>query len=959
MSAQAEDAILNVKINGEQAISTFKDLNTLRREQLTLVKGLKENTPAYDEQAAKLRNLNTQFAVWKQNLYGVNEAMEGATQKTSRFAAAINKVTSADALGARVVSQFSRQIISLGTGFLSMEIGAKAIKAVVEQIQKLDYFTGRLNQGKQNILALNAVQAEADKEAGKQIGTLKILYDTATDVNRSMHDRLVAANALRDEFPTEFQNSTSLAIVNGQLRKSYDELTASIIRQAQSQAASSKIGELAGKKLDNDYQIDKNNSYKEYLEKQAQEEYQQNKKNPNQNFEAIALQQNAQNSNSGINPLTTGITINSAESLLKAKLAAIKKMTDDKNYEPATGNKVIQKTQEFLETYVNTITKGSKSLDDANKLLGPKLENFNHLVTGADDKLQLENIKSALQVKLDALAPNDKQIAVIRAKIEQVEKLEKQYDAKLKGAHGHNEQNEAVSKQKAIDNDLAKLDAERVADTKSANDKEIAEVQAKYNELKQKELEYQVWVAQNKNLTKKQKTTDINASNSTIGKIGDDQDAAVNALKAKQAGDLSKEIQKYQDEQAANYSGNLDKEIAKNKEFYDDLRSKLAANDFEGMIKVETARILSDAKSTYDAKLEQERKYQEEIQQLRDQYAEISDDKETSELAKIKAKYDKDVAMFKDQLDKKLISAKEYQEAIDLLNKIKAAHDEKATEDEQKKIRDTVAEYTQEAANMAFKISQQNRDTDLANTMTKLDKERTAELSNVNLTASQKVAINNKFDEEEAAAKLKKWNADHEAAIANAIINTAVSVTKELDNPPLAIEVGIAGAAQVAEIVAQKAPQFEDGGFIPYGPTHPSGGLNVSDPMGNLVASIEGGEGVLSRATVAANPNLVASLMGSGGQTVNYEKVLAAANTTRSATPRFAAGNDTGIGSFKNSGSSSGNSDIASHIAEMKAVVNQAMQVVMQSDSKPVILSNRVVADNEAKMAEISNAVNA
>jgi hypothetical protein len=50
-------------------------------------------------------------------------------------------------------------------------------------------------------------------------------------------------------------------------------------------------------------------------------------------------------------------------------------------------------------------------------------------------------------------------------------------------------------------------------------------------------------------------------------------------------------------------------------------------------------------------------------------------------------------------------------------------------------------------------------------------------------------------------------------AAIQAAINTAVAVTKLLGTPPLAIAAGIAGAIQVASILAKPIPQYEDGGI--------------------------------------------------------------------------------------------------------------------------------------------------
>jgi len=68
-----------------------------------------------------------------------------------------------------------------------------------------------------------------------------------------------------------------------------------------------------------------------------------------------------------------------------------------------------------------------------------------------------------------------------------------------------------------------------------------------------------------------------------------------------------------------------------------------------------------------------------------------------------------------------------------------------------------------------------------------------------------------KFQRIEAEEKTKQAKIDKAAAIVSSIINTAVEVTKQLANVPLAIAIGIAGAAQTAAIASQPIPTFFEG----------------------------------------------------------------------------------------------------------------------------------------------------
>lgn len=99
-----------------------------------------------------------------------------------------------------------------------------------------------------------------------------------------------------------------------------------------------------------------------------------------------------------------------------------------------------------------------------------------------------------------------------------------------------------------------------------------------------------------------------------------------------------------------------------------------------------------------------------------------------------------------------------------------------------------------------------------------IERERDRELSNRELTDAQKYKINQKFDERVRREKERSWKAEQRAAIAQALINGAIAMTKVSAqtgvlsfafSPLIAAQV----AAQVAVIAAQKMPQFAIGGF--------------------------------------------------------------------------------------------------------------------------------------------------
>jgi hypothetical protein len=73
---QVEDAVVNVVINGEKAISSFRELNQLRREQARLVETLNRNSPEYAQQQRRLEDLNAAHRVWRQEINNSTSAID-------------------------------------------------------------------------------------------------------------------------------------------------------------------------------------------------------------------------------------------------------------------------------------------------------------------------------------------------------------------------------------------------------------------------------------------------------------------------------------------------------------------------------------------------------------------------------------------------------------------------------------------------------------------------------------------------------------------------------------------------------------------------------------------------------------------------------------------------------------------------------------------------------------------
>ena len=117
------------------------------------------------------------------------------------------------------------------------------------------------------------------------------------------------------------------------------------------------------------------------------------------------------------------------------------------------------------------------------------------------------------------------------------------------------------------------------------------------------------------------------------------------------------------------------------------------------------------------------------------------------------------------------------------------------------------------ASSAAFDIWRSKTDARLEYETAALNKQMEKELSNKNLTEEQKDKIKDKYAKKEAKLKTEAFKKQKSADIIQAIINTALAVAKALPNIPLSVIAGIAGAAQIATIVAQPVPQFAKGRY--------------------------------------------------------------------------------------------------------------------------------------------------
>ena len=102
--------------------------------------------------------------------------------------------------------------------------------------------------------------------------------------------------------------------------------------------------------------------------------------------------------------------------------------------------------------------------------------------------------------------------------------------------------------------------------------------------------------------------------------------------------------------------------------------------------------------------------------------------------------------------------------------------------------------------------------------------------------ARQRLALEKRTSRLIAEEKRKQAVADKALAVFQATIQVAQQVASKIANPPLAALIGIAGAIQIAAILAQPIPKFEKGGEIG-GKRHSEGGTIVEAEKGEYIVN--------------------------------------------------------------------------------------------------------------------------
>ncbi|MFD2741968.1 MULTISPECIES: phage tail tape measure protein [Sphingobacterium] len=479
--------------------------------------------------------------------------------------------------------------------------------------------------------------------------------------------------------------------------------------------------------------------------------------------------------------------------------------------------------------------------------------------------------------------------------------------------------------------------AQQLINQMEKNDKEIKQLELSYKQKIDKFTEF---------LTREGVTAEQKAN--AIQKIEDLKTAkkkATDDLRVKHEEDAMKNILAFREQMIQKSLSEYDQERVRINKHYDSLL-KDTGDNAEMKKQIEVSREIEIT----DAKIREEERLQEVKRQLEQDGENFSHMRREQRIASVVKHYDKEIKLLKEKNSSEIQESEAFKEVIAAYesNKQKEINEiNYRYQDERKQMAVGIAQSISDAT---FSIISNNIAAESSARLSQMQKDRQRELENQNLTERQKKAINDKYDKLERAEKLRAWKAEQKASLLQAVISTALAVTRALPNIFLAAAAGAAGAAQVAVIASQKAPQFEKGGILPQGSQHSQGGINLVDSRGgNILGNIEGGEPILSRNTYANNREVVDTLLYSS-QRKNGARIHIGTTALESERYRRSSAMTTSAPVVQVSAPRTDNSDVV-------AILQQILE--KDDSNRQIVISNRVFQDHQEEIDRITNRVNA
>lgn len=318
-----------------------------------------------------------------------------------------------------------------------------------------------------------ALNAE-NQAIGKEISNLKILYNTATDTNKSYNERLDAVHKLQETYPSYFGNIKAEIIMNGKAQSSYEALTTSIKASARARAAQAILDKRAAERLSQELDLEKRikNAQENvnYAKEKEWKDTMKNKGKKNKKYENQILYNSYDTDEFGI-PFATLVDHRTEIYSSEKEVAKIKKEKENLNKKWAKEDedllKIIYENQKNAKQYEddkNKTTGGTNiEVPDTKKSKTKTNNEKDHSLENSENerKKSLEDLSKYDKLRLDLERKYQDEKAIIVAESQKKEEDDEKtrHDREVENIQLEN--NEKLREIKKINEDIAKLEKEK------------------------------------------------------------------------------------------------------------------------------------------------------------------------------------------------------------------------------------------------------------------------------------------------------------------------------------------------------------------------------------------------------------------------------------------------------------------------------------------------------------------
>lgn len=318
-----------------------------------------------------------------------------------------------------------------------------------------------------------ALKAE-NQAIGKEISDLKILYNTATDTNKSYNERLDAVHKLQENYPSYFGNIKDEIIMNGKAQSSYEALTTSIKASARARAAQAILDKRAAERLSQELDLEKRikNAQENvnYAKEKEWKDTMKNKGKKNKKYENQILYNSYDTDEFGI-PFATLVDHRTEIYSSEKEVAKIKKEKENLNKKWAKEDedllKIIYENKKNAKQYEddkNKTTGGTNiEVPDTKKSKTKTNNEKDHSLENSENerKKSLEDLSKYDKLRLDLERKYQDEKAIIVAESQKKEEDDEKtrHDREVENIQLEN--NEKLKEIKKINEDIAKLEKEK------------------------------------------------------------------------------------------------------------------------------------------------------------------------------------------------------------------------------------------------------------------------------------------------------------------------------------------------------------------------------------------------------------------------------------------------------------------------------------------------------------------